>query len=128
MPPGQIVRLPTLRERPRKTAALQRRFARAAAPRLSPRLLKALQLLYGAACIATVAVSLAIIAGVRIPTPDDIPVPADGFRTCVQAEAAGAGTLWAFEPGYRESLDSDLDGRGCEWNTPRRAWTRLVPA
>lgn len=126
MPPGQLVPLPTLRERPGKTAALQRRFARAPR-RPSPRVLKALQLLYATACIATVAVSFAIIAGVRIPPPEEIPVPAEGFRTCAQAEAAGAGRLWLYEPGYTDSLDSDLDGLGCEWNTPRRFWTRLAP-
>ena len=128
MPPGQIVPLPTLRERPRKTAALQRRFARAAPPpRPSRRLMKTLQLLYATACVATVAVSFAIIAGVRIPPRQDIAVPAAGFRTCAQAEAAGVGSLWAFEAGYHESLDADLDGMACEWNTPRRFWTRLVP-
>ncbi|MFC3077478.1 hypothetical protein ACFODL_05190 [Phenylobacterium terrae] len=61
---GRLVPFPTLRERPRKTAALQRRFARALRTRRpSPRLVKALQLLYALACILVVVISLATIAG-----------------------------------------------------------------
>lgn len=61
---GRLVPFPTLRERPKKAAALQRRFACAlSARRLSPRLVRALQLLYAIACILVVIVSLAAIAG-----------------------------------------------------------------
>jgi hypothetical protein len=67
MPPGQIVQLPRLRERPSRVAQLQRRFARARRRGFSPRLVKALQLLYAAICIGIVAVSLAVIAGLRAP-------------------------------------------------------------
>jgi hypothetical protein len=67
MPHGQLVQLPTLRERPRKAAAPERRFARLLAPgRLSPRLIRTLQILYALACIGIVAVSLATIAGFRL--------------------------------------------------------------
>jgi hypothetical protein len=67
MPPGLIVQLPTLRERPGRVAQQQRRFARPPRRGLSPRLIKALQLLYAAACIGIVMVSLAVIAGLRAP-------------------------------------------------------------
>lgn len=68
MPHGQLVQSPVVRERPRKGAAQRRRVARA--PRFgppSPRLLKALQLLYALACIGVVVVSLATIAGFSLP-------------------------------------------------------------
>lgn len=61
---GQIVPYPTLRERPRKMAAVQRRFAGLMAPpRAGSRLMKALQLAYAIGCVLVVAISLAAIAG-----------------------------------------------------------------
>ena len=36
------------------------------------------------------------------------------FRNCAAARAAGAATIHAGQPGYRDSLDRDGDGIACE--------------
>lgn len=46
-----------------------------------------------------------------------VPGPADPFvryRSCAEAEDAGAAPLRRGEPGYRRALDRDRDGWACE--------------
>lgn len=38
------------------------------------------------------------------------------WRSCAEAERAGAGPFLAGQPGYRPGLDGDADGVACEWN------------